>query len=228
MSATGPSAVVPAGSIPRLRFAVVDATRLEYAAVPTLRFALRIEADGEGRAIRSILLDVQVQIAARRRPYDARAHDRLFELFGPTAAWGTTLRTLQWTRATLVVPPFTGETVVDLPVVCTYDLDVAASRYLDALSDGDVPLEFLFSGTVFYSGPDGLLQTARIAWDQEAEYRLPVAVWKETMEHHFPGTAWVRLPKDDFDRLCAYKSRHALASWGDVLDRLLPSEDEEL
>jgi Family of unknown function (DUF6084) len=226
MSATGPSAVVPAGSIPDLRFAVTGAGRLEYAAVPTLRFALRIES-AEGQAIRSILLDAQIQIAARRRPYDARAHDRLFELFGPPEAWGTTLRTLQWTRTTLVVPPFTGETVVDLPVVCTYDLEVAAARYLDALADGDVPLEFLFSGTVFYAGPSGLLQTARIAWDREASYRLPVAVWRETMEHHFPGTAWLRLPKDGFDRLCAYKSRHALASWDDVVDRLLGSEAQE-
>jgi len=227
MSATsGPRAAVTAGSIPSLRFAVVDAARLEHAAVPTLRFALRIESL-DGQAIRSILLDAQIQIAARRRPYDPRAHDRLFELFGPQEAWGTTLRTLHWTRATLIVPPFTGETVVDLPVVCTYDLDVAASRYLDAMADGDVPLELLFSGTVFYAGPNGLLQTARISWDHDVEYRLPVAVWKETMEHHFRGTAWLRLPKDAFDRLCAYKSRHALAGWDDVVDRLLGPEAEE-
>jgi len=66
MSATGPSAVLPADSIPELRFAVTGAGRLEYAAVPTLRFALRIEA-GDGQGIRSILLDAQIQIAARRR-----------------------------------------------------------------------------------------------------------------------------------------------------------------
>jgi hypothetical protein len=226
MSATGPHALASAGSIPELRFAVLDAARLQHAAVPTLCFALRIESL-DGQAIRSILLDAQIQIAARRRPYDERAHDRLFELFGPNEAWGTTLRTLPWTRTTLVVPPFTGETVVELPVVCTYDLDVAASRYLDAMADGDVPLEFLFSGTVFYAGPGGLLQTARISWDHDVDYRLPVAAWKETMEHHFRGTAWLRVPKDAFDRLCAYKSRHALASWGDVVDRLLPAEEEE-
>src|SRR3954467_12101773 len=106
MSATGPRALASAGSIPELRFAVIDAARLEHAAVPTLRFALRIESM-DGHAIRSIVLDTQIQIAARRRPYDARARDRLFELFGPEEAWGTTLRTLYWTRATLVVPPFT-------------------------------------------------------------------------------------------------------------------------
>ena len=102
--------------------------------------------------MRSVLLDVQIQIAARRRGYDAGAHDRLFELFGPVADWGTTLRTLLWTRTTLVVPAFEGSTVVDLDVPCRYDLEVAASRYLDALADGEVPLEFLFSGSVFYTG----------------------------------------------------------------------------
>ena len=218
-------APVAAGAIPELRFAVVDAARAEHAAVPTLRFTLRIDT-APGQAIRSVLLDAQVQIAARRRPYDDAAHDRLFELFGAPADWGTTLRTLLWTRTTLVVPPFTGSALVDLPVTCTYDLEVAAARYLDALADGDVPLEFLFSGTVFYAGAGGLLQTARISWDQEAEYRLPVAVWRETMDRHFPGTAWLRLPKGAYDRLCAYKSRNALATWEDVVDRLLPRDGE--
>ena len=170
--------------------------------------------------MRSVLLDVQIQIAARRRGYDASAHDRLFELFGPTADWGTTLRTLLWTRTTLVVPAFEGSTVVDLDVPCSYDLEVTASRYLDALGDGEVPLEFLFSGSVFYTGGGGELQTTRLSWESEAEYRLPVRVWKETMERYFRGTAWVRLSKESFDRLSAYKSRNALASWDDALEAL--------
>lgn len=210
-------------AIPRLAFAVLDAARAEHAAVPTLRFTLRIESLG-GQPIRSVLLDTQVQIAARRRRHDEAAHDRLFELFGAPGDWGTTLRTLVWTRATLVVPPFTDSTEIQLPVTCTYDLEVVASRYLDALGDGEVPLEFLFSGSVFYADADGRLQTARLSWESEAEYRLPVAVWKETMEAHFRGTAWLRLRKDSFDRLAAYKSRHALATWEDAVDALLEDE----
>jgi hypothetical protein len=202
---------------PELDFAVTGAARVEHAAVPTLRFALRVRADAP---VRSVLLDVQVQIAARRRGYDAAAHDRLFELFGPARDWGTTLRTLLWTRVTLVVPAFDGETTVDLDVPCSYDLEVAASRYLDALADGDVPLELLFSGSVFYDD-GGRLQTVRLSWEKEAQYALPVRVWKETMERYFNGTAWLRLRKDSFDRLSAFKSRNALATWDDALDALL-------
>lgn len=213
-------AVSPA-TVPELGFAVESAEPLEHAAVPTLRFALRIDSR-DGRSIRSILLDTQIQIAARRRPYDEGAHDRLFELFGPVANWGTSLRTLLWTRTTVVVPPFTGTTSVDLHVPCSYDLEVVASRYFDALTDGAVPLEFLFSGTVFAGTP---LQATRISWEEEAEYRLPVSVWKETMERHFRGTAWLRLGKDAFDRLCAYKSRHALATWDDAVDGLLEGRE---
>jgi uncharacterized protein DUF6084 len=199
-----------------LGFSVEGAARVEHAAVPTLRFALGVSCEVP---VRSVLLDVQLQIAARRRGYDAAAHERLFELFGPVGDWPTTLRTLLWTRTTLVVPAFEGSTVVDLDVPCSYDLEVAASRYLDALSDGSVPLEFLFSGSVFYED-DGRLQTVRLSWDSEAAYALPVAVWKETMEHHFRGTAWVRLSKESFDRLSAYKSRNAFATWDDALEAL--------
>jgi Family of unknown function (DUF6084) len=207
-------------SAPALAFSVVDAAPVEHAAAPTLAFSVRVDAPG-GEAIRSVLLDVQLQIAARRRRYDAAAEERLIELFGPVKDWGATLRNLLWTRATLVVPPFTGSTVVELPIACSYDMDVLATKYLDALAGGDVPLEFLFSGTVFYAGAVGQLQAARISWQEDAEFRLPVQVWRETMAHHFPGTAWLRLGKDSFDRLAAYKARNALPSWDAAVDELL-------
>jgi hypothetical protein len=223
MSAAGPWAA-EAGPVPEVAFAVVDAARVEHAAVPTLRLVLR--ADSAGAPVRSILLDTQIRIAARRRRYDAAATDRLFELFGPREDWATNLNSLLWTRTTTVVPAFTGTTTIDLDVPCSYDLEVAASRYLDALADGEVPLEFLFSGALFYSGADGRLQTARISWEAEAEYRLPVAVWKETMERHFPGSAWLRVDKATFDRLCTYKSTRALPTWAEVFDELLPPVPE--
>ena len=207
-------------TLPELAFAVAGTERLEHAAVPTLRFELRIDSRDE-RPIRSILLDTQIQIAARRRPYGAGEKERLFELFGPPAGWGTALRTLPWARTTLVVPPFTGSTLAEVLLPCSYDLEVAASRYLDALEGGEVPLEFLFSGSVFYVGGGGALQTTRLSWEQEAEFRLPVSLWKETMERYFRGTAWLRLRKDSFDRLAAYKARRALASWEDAIDELL-------
>jgi hypothetical protein len=45
------------------------------------------------------------------------------------------------------------------------------------------------------------------------------------MDHHFPGAAWVRLSKQSYDRLCAYKARHALPSVDDALDALLEREE---
>src|SRR3954469_9904792 len=111
----------PAATTAELAFAVEGAERLEHAAVPTLRFALRITAP-EGVAIRSVLLDTQIQIAARRRGYDKGAGGKRCGLFGPPPGWGSPLRTLPWTRVPSVVPPFTGSTLVDVPVPCSYDL----------------------------------------------------------------------------------------------------------
>jgi uncharacterized protein DUF6084 len=212
-------------AVPQLDFAVLDAAPLQHAAVPTLRFTLRVRSAG-GMRIRSVLLDTQVQIAARRRGYDDEAVERLFDLFGAKDGWGSTLRTLLWTRLTRVVPDFTGSTVVDLDVPCSYDLDVVATRYFDALADGEVPLEFLFSGSVFYAGANGMLQTTRLSWEQEAGFRLPVAVWKETLDRHFKGTAWLRLPKDSFDRLVAFKARGAYLTWEEAVDALLADPRE--
>jgi hypothetical protein len=216
----------PSATIPQLAFRVEDASAMEHAAVPTLLFRVGVETFGD-EPIRALQLDTQIQIAARRRPYDEGAQERLLELFGTPDRWGSTLRTLPWTRVTVVVPPFTGSTVVDMPVTCTYDLEVTAAKYLQALDHGDVPLEFLFSGAVFYLNEAGMLQTARIAWDREAEYALPVRVWRQAMDRHFPGSAWLRLDKESFDRLYAYKARHALPTWEATVDSLLGEREED-
>lgn len=213
-------------AVPALSFAVQDAEALRYAAVPTIEFKLGVEADG-GRPIRSVLLDVQIQIAARQRGYDDRAQAALIELFGAPERWGSTLRTLLWTRTTVIVPPFEGSTVVALPVACTYDLEVTAGRYFAALADGEVPLDFLFSGSVFFSGAQGMLQTARIALDHDVGYRLPVAVWREAIDRHFPQSAWLRLGREQFDRLHAFRGRHALPTWDAAIEALLEGRDEQ-
>src|SRR5947209_8015263 len=123
------------GATPELRFGVAGAACVPHAAVPTLAFALRIDAP-PAAAIRSVLLDVQIQIAARQRSYDAAAEEQLLELFGTADQWANTLRTLPWTRATVVVPAFSDTAVVDLHIPCSYDLEVTASRYFAALKDG--------------------------------------------------------------------------------------------
>lgn len=226
MAATRPGALPEVGPAPRLEFHIEDGGTLEYAAAPSLRFALRIESV-RGEPIRSIMLETQIQIPARRRSYDTETEERLAEVFGLPHQWASTLRTLPWVRTTQVVPPFTGSTVVDIPVPCTYDFEVTASKYLDAVRDGEVPIEFLFGGTFFYAGVDGRLQTGRIGWDQEAEYRLPVRVWRETMDRYFPDSPWLRLHRDTFDRLYAYKARNVLTSWESTIDSLLRAAGEE-
>lgn len=208
------------GTIPELDFRIEGAESEEYVAVPTIVFGLRVESCS-GHAIRSVLLDSQIQIAARGRAYDAADQERLADLFGSPERWGATLRTIPWTRTTRVVPGFEQSTVVELPVVCSYDLDVIASRYFGGLRDGEVPLEFLFSGIVFYSGAGGALQTARISWEKEAAYRLPVKVWKQTMERHFPGTAWLRVSDETYRRLDAERARRGDADFEGTLGSLL-------
>src|SRR4051794_1746797 len=197
---------------------------MEHAAVPTLRFNLAVDA--AGAAVRSVALSVQLRIAATRRRYDAAEQERLVDLFGLPSEWARNLHGLHWTNLTANIGSFTASTEVELPVTCTYDLEVVGARYMSALEDGEIPLEFLFSGTVFYSGADGCLQVGRIGWDKECSYRLPVAVWRAMIERYFPATAWMRLGRDSFERLRAYRARHTLMSWDDAIDRLLKEADQ--
>lgn len=214
---------LPGGALaapPELDFAIEGAHPVRHAAAPTLGFDLRVERP-DGGSIRSVALSAQIRIAATQRSYADAERERLVELFGRPEQWSSTVRSLLWTHASAQVPPFTGSTVVELIVPVTYDFEVAGARYLHALEEGEVPLELLFSGTIFYSEPSGRLQVASIAWDREADYRMPVSVWRETMDVYFPDSAWLRLRRDAFDRLAAYKAERALPTWEAAVEALV-------
>jgi len=213
--------------MPDLEFGTMDAEVLSYAAAPTILFKLPIHNAVEGEEIHSIMLRAQIRLEVTRRHYNHETEDRLVELFGPPERWGQTLHSMVWTHATAFVPRFTGGTVAEVPIVCSYDFEVAASKYFYALEDGDVPLIFLFSGTIFYSKGDGPVQIAQIPWEKEAQYRMPVRVWKEMMDHYFPNSAWLRVRKDVFDQLYAYKAQRGLPTWEATFVDLLSSREAE-
>lgn len=209
---------------PDLNFRVESAEVLEYAAMPTLLFRLHIENAGP-EPIRSVSLQTQIRIATAQRPYGTAEQQRLLEVFGEPHRWGQTLKSMLWTHTTVLVPSFVGSTVVDMPVPCTYDFEVLSSKYFHGLEGGEIPLEFLFSGTVFYAGDMGL-QVAQISWEKEAQFRLPARLWKEAMEHYFPNSAWLRVRKDTFDLLYSYKARKGLPTWEAALESLLRTDEE--
>ncbi len=213
--------------MPDLNFKVDRAESVLYAASPLLSFKLQITAEDEETVIPAVALRCQIRIEPTRRRYGPKSQERLLDLFGEPERWGQTLRDMLWTHTSLVVPRFTGRTIVDLPVPCTFDFNVAATKYFAALEDGEVPLCLLFSGTIFYINDEGLLQVSQISWEKEASYRLPVVVWKEMMAHYYPNIAWLCLNQDVFDRLYQYKSRHGIPTWEQALTTLLNGSDEE-
>jgi hypothetical protein len=214
--------------MPDLNFEIVGAEAPGFAAVPTLIFKMRIHNAIEEERVYSVALRCQIQINVTRRRYSAEAQMRLLEVFGEPKRWGETLRPLLWTHASMVVPQFLGSTIVDLPIPCTYDFEVVGTKYFNALGEGEVPLTFLFSGTIFYEGEEGNLQVGQISWSKEASYRLPISVWQEMMERYYPNSAWIRLHKDVFDQLYRYKSMCGLPTWDEVMTRLLQGHNEEV
>jgi Family of unknown function (DUF6084) len=218
--------------MPDLSFSVDSAEAVTFAASPMLSFKLRIRNANSEEKIQSIGLRSQIQIEPTKRKYSANEQEQLFELFGEPERWGRTVRSMLWVHASAMVPPFQGETTVDLPVPCTFDFNVAATKYFAGLEDGLVPLNLMFSGTVFFEG-DGGLQIEQIAWDKEAPFRLPVSVWREMMDHYYPNTAWLCLRRDVFERLSHYKMEHAIPTWEQAVEALIPEtvkpvKEEEL
>jgi hypothetical protein len=167
------------------------------------------------------MLHCQIRIEPGRRNYDSEEAHRLIDLFGTRDRWGQTLRSMLWTHASVVVPSFSGSSVVDLPVPCSYDFNLAATKYFDALGGGEIPLCFLFSGTIFYVSEDAGLQATQIPWEREAAFNLPACAWRSMMDLYYPNMAWLGIHKDTFGRLREYRSRQGLATWEETLEKLI-------
>lgn len=214
--------------MPDLNFEVISAEVAPYSVIPLLIFKMRIVNEIEEEQIQNISLKCQIMLTVNQRRYNGEEKARLKEIFGEPERWGKTLHTFLWTNVNIVVPRFTGSTTVELPVPCSYDFEVVSTKYFNALEDGEIPLNFLFSGTIFYQGEEGNLQIGQISWSKEANYRLPVSLWKDAIETAFPNTAWIRIQKDVFDQLYQYKIANGLITWEEVLTRLLRASGEEV
>jgi hypothetical protein len=215
----------PALALPEPEFAVLGVRPVRHAATPSLTLDLQV-TEPSGRPVYMIALSIQVMIEPARRTYDEGTHERLEELFGAPERWAVTTRSLVWTHLDVLVPAFTGTTIVTVPLGCSYDLELAAAKYFYSLPDGEAPLALHFNGTIYYPGDDGGLQMVLLPWDRSIDFRMPVSVWRDTVQHYYPNTAWVALRSETLDRLRRTKVRRGLATLDACVESLLPEDGD--
>ena len=205
--------------MPELVFDCIDVRADPYAAGPTLVFKLRV-SETTGERVHAIALRIQFRIEPQKRRYTAAEARQLNDLFGETSRWAETLKPLQFANVAAMVPSFTGGIEIDLPVACTYDLEIAATSYFHALQEGDIPFLLLFSGTIFTRGATGF-SVAQVPWHKEATCRVPVAEWRAMMDAFYPNSGWLRLRLETLEALGAFKTARALPTWELAVTTLL-------
>ena len=213
--------------MPDLQFQLEGAETVAYAAAPMLALKLRVTNSVEGEPVHTLALNCQVQIEPARRHYISKEQEKLLDLFGEPERWSKTVRPLLWMNTSISVPAFTNNIVVDLPLACSFDFNVATTKYFYALEEGDIPVCVLFSGTIFYCGENNALQVSQVPWNREANFRIPVALWKQMMDTYYPNSAWLRLERGVFDRLYTYKVRHGIPTWEQLLVTLVSSKEDD-
>ncbi|MBA2639928.1 MAG: hypothetical protein H0U77_08025 [Nocardioidaceae bacterium] len=209
-----------------LDFTVLDVVPEPYAAAPNLLARIRIE-ERSGETVHALALRCQVRIEPQRRRYSEAEERGLLDLFGGRERFAQTLRPFLWLHASTVVQGFTGSVDVDLVLPCTYDIEVSGAKYLGGVRDGEVPLLFLYNGTVFTRGASGFT-VSQIPWDRESSYRLPVQVWRDLMDAHFPNAGWVRMRRDTMEALAEYKAARGLTSWDETVETLLAGAGDQV
>lgn len=205
---------------PDPEFTVLGARPIRHAAVPMLSLDLQV-SEPTGRSVYMIALRVSLMLEPARRSYDEATRATLEELFGAPERWATTTRSMLWCQLDVIVPAFTGQTTVSVPVPVSGDHEQAAAKYLYALPDGFAPMGLHFNGTVYYRGADGAVQMVLVPWSTSIDFRLPVSAWRETIEEYYPGTGWLGLPVATIERLRALKLARGLLTTDAALNELL-------
>jgi hypothetical protein len=207
-------------AVPEPEFTVIGARADTAAASPTVVFSLKVKDPSE-REIYTIALSTRVLVDPTGRGYDESAREGLSDLFGPPERMVGSLQSLVWARADVLAPSFTDEAIFELPVACTYDLEVSSAKYFASLRDGVAPLDFHFNGTIFYRGELDRLQLTQVPWSCTARYRMPVAVWREAVAACFARMGWVRLHEETIGRLRRRQAERGSPSLDAIVAELL-------
>jgi Family of unknown function (DUF6084) len=211
------------GAVPEPEFAVIGARADESAAAPTVIFSLKVK-EPTRHEIYTIALSAQILVDPAGRGYDEPAREALSDLFGPPEGMVGSLQSLVWARASVLAPSFTQEAIFELPVPCTYDLEVSSAKYFASLRDGVAPLDFHFNGTIFYRGDHDRLQLTQVPWSCTARYRMPVAVWRQAVAARFAETGWVRLHEETIERLRRRQAERGSPSLDALVAELLEEQ----
>lgn len=205
---------------PEPEFAVIATRSMRHAATPTLIVDLQV-SENSGRQVYMIALRVQVMIEPARRDYDAPTRERLLELFGPPERWSVATTNLVFAQLDVLVPAFTGSVTVPVSIPCSYDMELAATKYLRALPDGAAPMAVHFNGIVYFPAENGGLQMSLVPWSTSIDFRMPVSVWQETIEHYYPNTAWLGVRSQTLESLQREKLRRGLPTLDACVSALL-------
>ena len=217
----------PFSGAPDPDFEVLSARAIERSAAPTVGFRIGV-SDGSGLPVFTIALSVVITVEPSKRSYDPGSRDRLVELFGEPERWTSTTTSFRWAQADALVPAFDGgRTEFELPVPCTYDLELAAAKYFHGLDDGTAPLRFHFNGTVFYEAGDGRMQIVQIPWDRSPRFGMPIEVWRRAIDAAYPLRGWVPVHGETLARLERRKAERGLPTFDAVLDELLAEREDE-
>lgn len=205
-----------------LHFRVLGSRAEPHAIAPTLMFKLAID-QAAGPAVHTIMLATQIRMQPQQRRYTSSEQHRLLDLFGEPPRWGETVKPIVFSHVSTIVPGFERKIDVELPVPCSYDFEVASAKYLHALEDGEIPLLFLFSGTIFSKREAGEagFNVQQVRWDREASYRMPVSIWREAIDQHYQGCGWIRLRKESLDAMQRFRAEGAYTSWDEAVADLL-------
>jgi hypothetical protein len=207
---------------PAPEFTVLGVRAVEHAAAPTLSLALGV-SEPRGHEVFAIALRAQIQFEPAQRSYTPETKVLLSEMFGAPERWAATTHSLVWAVVDVMVPSFTGTSTFEIPVPCSYDLELAAAKYLYALPDGEAPLSLHFSGSVFYPAAQGRMQITQIPWSTTARFELPVETWKRMIAGHYPDRGWVALSSHTLERLYRRKAEQGATTFdacvSDLLDR---------
>jgi hypothetical protein len=206
--------------LPEPQFWVLDCAALPHTAAPTLSFTLRAK-DTTGLEVYTVALTTQVHLEASSRPHDAETREALQDVFGEPERWNDTARSVIWAKRDLLVPSFTGSTTFELQLPCDTDLELATTRYLEAVPDGEAPLAFHFSGSIFYRGAHDRMQLTMVPWHSTAQFRLPLATWRKAVGDR---GGLVRVSDETFDALKRYRLERGLPSLGAAVSELVEGE----
>ena len=126
---------------------------------------------------------------------------------------------LYWGSTNVVVGSFSAPSPASckLRLSCGYDANLSVAKYLETVSEGEIPLELNFDGICFWGGNSQNISR------RTKDTTIPTSTWRSLVLAYYRNARWIMITSETLKTLEEFRDKWQLHTHDEVIKELIKS-----